>query len=106
MLPFTSLPHNQKLIDFISTKMFYFTITYAVQFQIITKFYTNRRLNGDSISTTLRRMLNRNKVQKLVSFCKVIRDENIDSTKIASMYIYRSLQILHSDRNILQIELG
>ena len=79
--------------------------SFKLLLEIIAKFYTNRRLNGDSISTTLRRMLNRNKVQKLVSFCKVIRDENIDSTKIASMYIYRSLQIRHSDRNILQIKL-
>ena len=80
--------------------------SFKLLLEIIAKFYTNRRLNGDSISTTLRRMLNRNKVQKLVSFCKVIRDENIDSTKIASMYIYRSLQIRNSDKNILQIKVN
>ena len=72
--------------------------------EMIAKFYTNRRSNGNLISTTLRQMLNRNKVQKLLAFCKVIRDENIDSTKTFPTYINRSLQIRNSDRKILKTE--
>ena len=92
---FTSLPFSQKLL--ILNVLFHYHVCCTIS-------NTNRRSNGNLISTTLRQMLNRNKVQKLLAFCKVIRDENIDSTKIVSTYINRSLQIRNSDRKILKTE--
>ena len=103
---FTSLPFSQKLL--ILNVLFHYHVCCTISnvmfllLEIIAIFYTNKRSNGNLISTTLRQMLNRNKVQKLLAFCKVIRDENIDSTKIVSTYINRSLQIRNSDRKILK----
>ena len=55
---------------------------------------------SDLISTALQQRLKRNRIQKLLNFCKVIRDENTNSIKIASTYISKSLQTRYSDKNI------